>query len=417
MAAARRRSGLRAAAAEREPAARSSSSSPSAITVLFAAAGLAFDVGRFYSERRFLQNAADAAALAAANALIRGETVRQADIRAREVLTRNFTHSPVRRRRRPCRRRRPSTRRPRRRPGVPDQRDPHHRRRGPGRRPEPGRLHVRADRRARPEHDRRPGPGRDACGNMLPIAVRHYVNRPARTPAPRARARRPDRVPWTSSRPPTRPASARRRTRRCGSSPTPGSNFDALNPEQQPVEPRPGHRDPRPGRAAATTAPTSAGFIALDIRNFQATGTAALLQRRHRRRRTPNTLKAMEANWVTIGGYPGPQFPPAITPPDPNDQVATMTGNSTGIVDRRDHQPVRARRRGPRRRLPGQRHGDPGLHDLAARRRSRCRRPARPRTPARSRSAPQPAFFGSQVTLDDARRHARPDEPADRSAR
>src|SRR5262245_6629633 len=64
------------------------------ITVLFAAAGLAFDVGRFYSERRFLQNAADAAALAAANALIRGENTTQADARAREVLTDNFTHSP-----------------------------------------------------------------------------------------------------------------------------------------------------------------------------------------------------------------------------------------------------------------------------------------------------------------------------------
>ncbi|HJR71201.1 MAG TPA: pilus assembly protein TadG-related protein [Gammaproteobacteria bacterium] len=64
------------------------------ITVLFGAAGLAFDIGRFYSERRFLQNAADAAALAAANALIRGETDAQADIRAREVLTENFLHSP-----------------------------------------------------------------------------------------------------------------------------------------------------------------------------------------------------------------------------------------------------------------------------------------------------------------------------------
>ena len=38
-----------------------------------AAAGLAFDIGRFYSERRYLQNAADAGALAIANALIRGE--------------------------------------------------------------------------------------------------------------------------------------------------------------------------------------------------------------------------------------------------------------------------------------------------------------------------------------------------------
>src|SRR3989442_4522428 len=64
------------------------------ITVLFGAAGLAFDIGRFYSERRFLQNAADAAALAAASALIRGETVAQADAEARDILTRNFMSSP-----------------------------------------------------------------------------------------------------------------------------------------------------------------------------------------------------------------------------------------------------------------------------------------------------------------------------------
>ena len=48
------------------------------ITALFAAAGLAFDVGRFYVERRFLQNAADAAALAAANTLISGRTEAEA---------------------------------------------------------------------------------------------------------------------------------------------------------------------------------------------------------------------------------------------------------------------------------------------------------------------------------------------------
>ena len=64
------------------------------ITFLFAAAGLAFDVGRFYSERRFLQNAADAAALAAANALIRGDTVAEADAEARDILARNFMASP-----------------------------------------------------------------------------------------------------------------------------------------------------------------------------------------------------------------------------------------------------------------------------------------------------------------------------------
>jgi uncharacterized membrane protein len=65
-----------------------------AIVLLLAAAGVAFDIGRFYSERRFLQNAADSAALAAANALIRGESVANADLEAREVLTRNFLAAP-----------------------------------------------------------------------------------------------------------------------------------------------------------------------------------------------------------------------------------------------------------------------------------------------------------------------------------
>jgi hypothetical protein len=40
----------------------------------------------------------------------------------------------------------------------------------------------------------------------------------------------------------------------------------------------------------------------------------------------------MEAGWISTGGYPGPMFPPATTPPDPNDQVAVMAGNATGIA-------------------------------------------------------------------------------------
>ena len=71
------------------------------ITVLFAAAGLAFDVGRFYSERRFLQNAADAGALAIANALIRGDTQAQAIAQGQDVLTRNFSRARAALRR-PC---------------------------------------------------------------------------------------------------------------------------------------------------------------------------------------------------------------------------------------------------------------------------------------------------------------------------
>ncbi|HEX5589428.1 MAG TPA: pilus assembly protein TadG-related protein, partial [Candidatus Limnocylindrales bacterium] len=61
---------------------------------LLAAAGVAIDVGRFYSEHRFLQNAADAAALAAANALIRGESTADAIDAAEASLARNFLGDP-----------------------------------------------------------------------------------------------------------------------------------------------------------------------------------------------------------------------------------------------------------------------------------------------------------------------------------
>ena len=65
-----------------------------ALTVLLGAAGLAFDVGRFYSEKRFLQNAADAAALAAGNSLIQGRTQGEADTIARAILAANFARDP-----------------------------------------------------------------------------------------------------------------------------------------------------------------------------------------------------------------------------------------------------------------------------------------------------------------------------------
>ena len=57
-------------------------------------AGLAFDIGRFDSEKRFLQNAADSGALAVANALIRGESVADAEAEGRDVLARNLASSP-----------------------------------------------------------------------------------------------------------------------------------------------------------------------------------------------------------------------------------------------------------------------------------------------------------------------------------
>src|SRR5439155_8345916 len=73
------------------------------------------------------------------------------------------------------------------------------------------------------------------------------------------------------------------------------------------------------------------GFISLDIRNF-ATDLSQLYYNDVTAGTNSNTLKAMEANWITVGGYPGPMFPAATTPPDANDQVGIMSGNDTGIA-------------------------------------------------------------------------------------
>jgi len=64
------------------------------LVALLAAVGIAFDAGRFLMEQRSLQNAADAAALAAANSLIRGGSYEDADAEARAVLAINVAKGP-----------------------------------------------------------------------------------------------------------------------------------------------------------------------------------------------------------------------------------------------------------------------------------------------------------------------------------
>jgi len=299
------------------------------ITVLFAAAGLAFDVGRFYSEKRFLQNSADAAALAAANALIRGESNAQADARAREVLTANFAHSPS---------------------GVTPAMPPTTPVYESGHAGDPnylinGILIGGGDIRVAVQNpvgytfgrivglDQNTIGGRARVktnGNILPIAVRRYVN----LPGPNAGAT----SPCAEDQGEFMDFFATGQTSCLGSEtstslrtePSAGANFDSTNPGSDSVNHGPVVAILGQG-AQPNNGADFRGFIALDIRNFQAAGTQ-LYYNGVTSSTGPNTLKAMEANWVTIGGYPGPMFPAAITPPDVNDQVATMSGNSTGIV-------------------------------------------------------------------------------------
>jgi len=72
------------------------------------------------------------------------------------------------------------------------------------------------------------------------------------------------------------------------------------------------------------------GFIALDVRNFQSV-TSRVYYNGATSGTSVNNLKDMEGDYL-LTGYPGPMFPPIVSPADPNDQVAALTGNDTNMV-------------------------------------------------------------------------------------
>lgn len=300
-----------------------------AVAALFAAAGLAFDVGRFYSERRFLQNAADAAALAAANSLIQGESSSQADIRARDILTINFARSP-------------SGIAPALPPSTPVYESGHS--------GEPEYLlngilitgqEVRVAVQSRVGYTFGKMVGLTSAliegqarvilqGRLLPIAVRNFINPSgpnagATSPCPDDRRQFMDFFATTDTSCLGTDSDDSLRT-----PPSAGNAFDASNPDSDPS-----HHGPVVEMLGQGAQPNNGadfrGFLALDIRNFQAIGTQQYFNG-VTAATNPTTLKSLEANWVTIGGYPGPLFPPITSPPDPNDEAAAMNGNSTGTV-------------------------------------------------------------------------------------
>jgi len=300
------------------------------ITAIFAAAGLAFDIGRFYAERRFLQNSADAAALAAANALIQGRTTSEADAVARAVLTSNFSHPPN---------------------GIVPSLPPTTPEYESGHAGDPlyltnGILFTGTDVRVAVQNAINYTFGRavglsssmirgqaraKSMGYALPIAVRRYVN----SPGP---ATSNNTYPCATNETQFLDFFATSNTACLGTEtdsslriePNAGSAFDSSNPNSDPANHGPVMvilgQGAQPGNGADFR-----GFIALDIRNFQSS-TSQLFYNGVTSGTGSNTLKAMEANWITAGGYPGPQFPAAVTPPDANDQVAVMSGNSTGAA-------------------------------------------------------------------------------------
>ena len=72
------------------------------------------------------------------------------------------------------------------------------------------------------------------------------------------------------------------------------------------------------------------GFVALDVRNFEST-TSRIYYNGVTSGTTVNTLKSMEGAYI-LSGYTGPMFPPVTTPADPDDQVGVLDGNDTAMV-------------------------------------------------------------------------------------
>jgi hypothetical protein len=295
-----------------------------------AVAGLAFDIGRFYSEKRFLQNAADAGALAVANALIRGESATVAEAEGRDVLARNLAGSPT---------------------GTPAlvAPTPQYATGHPG---DPvylisgvlidssGDVRVAIKSDVTYTFGRVVGLGSAVVsgqarvatkGDLLPIAVRHYVN----APGPFAGAVAPcdgnenhfqDLISTANTACLGSTTDAALRT-----TPNPGAAFNAATPDDDPVNHGPIIALVGQG-ATPSNAASFRGFVSLDIRNFQYQSPPSnVFYNGVTAGMNANTMKDVEAGWIAAG-YPGPDFPAATTPPDPNTQVAIIDGNSTGIV-------------------------------------------------------------------------------------
>lgn len=298
------------------------------LVVLLAFASLAFDIGRFYSERRYLQNAADAGALTMANALVRGETTVEAEAKARDVLARNFLGGP-------------NASNPQLPPATPAYEAGHA--------GDPdflvnGILVTGSDVRVAVQSDvgytfgRAVGLANNTIiararvrtnGDLLPIAVRHFINAPGPTVGAAA--------PCSTNMNNFHDLIATSDTSCLGTStngglrtnPSPGLAFSAGNPGNDPSSHGPIIALIGQGAAPGNNA-SFRGFVVLDIRNFAA-ASSNVFYNGVTSGTSANTLKAKEALWVKLG-YPGPGFPPATVPPDPNDQVAIMDGNSAGII-------------------------------------------------------------------------------------
>jgi len=282
------------------------------ITILLAFAGFSVDVGRQQAERRHLQNAADAAALAACRALIAGQSDGAAATMASQVAAANLQGSPS------------GTAATIASPATYGDVD--------------GNGSVEADELTS---------GIVVAGTTVRVAISASV------------ATLLARVVGVD----TLETGAHARcdlqggpavplvVRRYSSPPGPGGGFidhlataassslgivDATNPRGYDV--RTPASEAVPGPSFVIYGPDSKanndsgfrGFIGLDIRNFEGIDSRVYYNG-VTAGTNPETIKDIQGEYL-VTGYKGPAFPPVSTPPNGSTQVAALSGNSTSFV-------------------------------------------------------------------------------------
>jgi Flp pilus assembly protein TadG len=282
------------------------------VVILLAFAAFTIDIGRQVAERRHVQTAADAGALAACRALIAGETDAAAAQVASEVALANLEGSPA--------------------GGAATITSP------PSYEDEDGNGSIDADELTS---------GIVIASTSVRVAISSTVETTlarvvgVMTLETGARARC-NLQGW-----PAIPIVARR----YANPPGPGNGFiDHLasvatsgSGQVDNVDPRGyGGRTPAseaaPGpqfsiygnESKATNDASFRGFVALDVRNFEGLATRVYYNE-VTAGTSPTTLKDIEGAYL-VDGYPGPAFPPVSTPPNGSTQVAVLSGNSTSFV-------------------------------------------------------------------------------------
>ncbi len=290
------------------------------LVVLLAAAAFTVDLGRRAAEERYLQNAADAGALAACSALIAGSTDLSAQQAGDTVARANLTSSPS---------------------GTAFELPPigaslvyEDGGAGDPRRLEAGILvqshsvrvaitsHVAATIGAIVGAPLLKAQGRAQCqlqgGPAVPIVARRYVNAPGPgndfiDHAATSGTSRIGQVDTSQTIDGSGLIGYAATGRAPAAETDPGPTFELYGPG-----------------AKASNGSDFRGFIALDVRNFQ-DATSRMFYNGVTAGTTVQTLKDKQGVY-TLTGYPGPGFPSVTNPSDPNDQVAVMVGNDSAMV-------------------------------------------------------------------------------------